>query len=288
MRAQSLMAGAFLCGCAAGAGTPQVRAGAHVVPLPQSLHFSPPTAGSRLTLARTFAFTAAASGASSSTLSAALVRFRAVLFGGAHVGGAAPTHETGIGRLLRGCSVCVQGDSLSLTPETNESYTLSVRAAGSCAIEAPTVYGAMHGMETFVQLVRQTRAAGGMNMSVPLVTVVDRPRFPLRATMIDTARRFLPLQHILRHIDAMACVKMNLLHWHLVDSQSWPFQSVAFPELSAHGAYGLQEVYSPADIKTVVHYARARGIMVIPEIDVGAGAAVTSCLAHTACVAAAV
>lgn len=85
--------------------------------------------------------------------------------------------------------------------------------------------------------------------------------------MIDTARRYLPVENILKHLDAMSCVKMNLLHWHIVDSQSWPYVSVAFPVLSEHGAFGPAETYSPADIRQVVEYARDRGIMVIPEID---------------------
>ena len=55
-----------------------------------------------------------------------------------------------------------------------------------------------------------------------------------------------------------------MLHWHIVDIESFPYQSVAFPQLSEHGAYHTTEVYSPADIKKVVSYAKQRGIRVIP------------------------
>lgn len=59
---------------------------------------------------------------------------------------------------------------------------------GGCTIEAPTVYGAMHGMETMVQLV--SRQSGPATCRVPAVTIQDRPRFPFRATMIDTYKEF--------------------------------------------------------------------------------------------------
>ena len=118
-----------------------------------------------------------------------------------------------------------------------------------------------YGMETFVQLVRRA------DRSVPAGTIVDKPRWAFRATMIDTSRHFYPLQAILDHLDAMSAVKMNVLHWHIVDIESFPYVSVAFPQLSARGAFHPSEVYTPADIKRVVAYARARGIRVIPEID---------------------
>jgi hexosaminidase len=70
-------------------------------------------------------------------------------------------------------------------------------------------------------------------------------------------------------------------------SQSWPYASATFPQLSAHGAYGPAEVYTAANISSVVAYARARGIMVIPEIDspghVWAGLAVMEPAVLTTC-----
>ena len=209
-----------------------VGTAAAVVPLPLSFELHP---GS-LDLAEGFAFRATGPpGAQSPTLAAALARFGSSLdvIGGGVIGG------------LKGCAVEVKSQSIELGTATDESYHLVVAATPSpiCSISAANVFGAMHAMETFVQLVDRGGGSGGGGghpgrMRVPLATVSDRPRFPLRGTMIDTSRHFLPVENILLHLDAMSCTKMNLLHWHLVDSQSWPYVSMAFPRLAEHGAYG--------------------------------------------------
>ncbi|VDP01529.1 unnamed protein product [Heligmosomoides polygyrus] len=63
----------------------------------------------------------------------------------------------------------------------------------------------------------------------------------------------------------MAQNKMNVLHWHLVDSESFPYTSVKFPNMTILGAYTPAHVYSIADMKKVMDYARLRGIRVVPD-----------------------
>ena len=85
--------------------------------------------------------------------------------------------------------------------------------------------------------------------------------------MIDSSRHFLPLPVIMLHLDAMAAAKLNVLHWHIVDAVSFPYESTTFPQLSQHGAYSAAEVYSPADVQAVITAAQQRGIRVVVEFD---------------------
>jgi hypothetical protein len=157
---------------------------------------------------------------------------------------------------------------------TNESYVLKIDAVGAASLHAATIYGAMRGMETFSQLVRyQFSTATYLISNVPLV-IEDEPRFAYRGFMVDTSRHFLSLGMLKRLIDSMSFAKMNVLHWHAVDDQSFPLQVDSFPQLQEQGAYSAEERYSKLDVADVVEFARLRGVRVMLEIDTPS---------HTAC-----
>jgi hexosaminidase len=103
--------------------------------------------------------------------------------------------------------------------------------------------------------------------SVAQTTIVDAPRFQHRGYLIDTSRHYLPLTVLLQQIDALAYNKFNVLHWHIVDDQSFPFVSDKWPLLSKMGAYDTRHVYSKAQVQQVISYARMRGVRVIAEFD---------------------
>ncbi len=83
--------------------------------------------------------------------------------------------------------------------------------------------------------------------------------------MIDTSRHFLSVDSIKRAIDGMLYTKLNVLHWHIVDDDAFPMNVPTVSELSQGGSIG--GVYSLVDIKTVISYAKMKGVRVVPEID---------------------
>ena len=145
-------------------------------------------------------------------------------------------------------------------PGSDESYKLTVTPQG-VTLAANTRFGALRGMETLLQLVQ----TDGQNTFLPLVSITDVPRFPWRGVLLDSARHFLPLADILRQLDGMAAAKLNVFHWHLTDDQGWRFASVHYPKLQQQASDG--QFYTREQMQQVVAYASARGIRVVPEID---------------------
>jgi len=142
----------------------------------------------------------------------------------------------------------------------DESYTLSIATDGA-KIDAPTPLGAMHGLQTFLQLV----AVSPTGFAAPAVTIQDKPRFPWRGLMIDVARHFIPLDVLKRNLDGLEAVKMNVFHWHLSDNEGFRAESKKFPKLHTLGSDRLY--YTQGEIRDLIAYARDRGIRVVPEFD---------------------
>ncbi|KAL6241400.1 woronin body major protein [Rhinocladiella similis] len=147
----------------------------------------------------------------------------------------------------------------------DESYTLAIgQSSPSVNITAKTVWGALHAFTTLQQIII-SNGDGGLVVEQP-VSIIDHPNYPYRGAMIDTGRNFISLPKIREQIDGLALSKMNVLHWHMADAQSWPVQMQVYPEMT-EGAYSPRDTYSHNDIRDMVAYARARGVRIIPEID---------------------
>jgi len=142
----------------------------------------------------------------------------------------------------------------------DESYTLDV-APGEAKLHAATTLGTLRGLQTFLQLVAITPDG----FRVPAVRIDDQPRFPWRGLMIDASRHFMPMPVLKRNLDGMEAVKMNVFHWHLSDNQGFRVESRKFPKLQADGSDGLY--YTQDEVRSVIAYARDRGIRVVPEFD---------------------
>ncbi|MFH4982690.1 hypothetical protein AB6A40_009399 [Gnathostoma spinigerum] len=79
-------------------------------------------------------------------------------------------------------------------------------------------------------------------------------------------RHFLSTDMLKAVIDLLAQNKFNVFHWHIVDSESFPYASKSVPEL-AKGAFSPKHQYSIQDIKDIVEFGRLHGIRILPEID---------------------
>lgn len=142
----------------------------------------------------------------------------------------------------------------------DESYQLDVTAQ-QARLTAPTPVGVLRGAETFLQLV----ALDAQGFGAPAIHIVDRPRFPWRGLTIDVSRHWMPAEVLKRNMDAMATVKLNVLHLHLTDDQGFRIESKKYPKLQELGSDG--HFYSQAEIAELLAYARDRGIRIVPEIE---------------------
>eukprot|EP00002_Diphylleia_rotans_P030456 TRINITY_DN625_c0_g1_i1.p1 TRINITY_DN625_c0_g1~~TRINITY_DN625_c0_g1_i1.p1 ORF type:complete len:562 (+),score=102.92 TRINITY_DN625_c0_g1_i1:45-1730(+) len=195
----------------------------------------------------------------------AVPRYVAYMFG-SHVGVAAKNLSPSSRAPLTELQIRVfAATETPLLLGVDESYAMKVDEF-SARIEANTEYGALRGLESFSQLVTFDYETNSFYI-LGTFDVVDRPRFPWRGLLLDTSRHFLPLDTIYRILDGLSFLKMNTLHWHIVDDPSFPLESTTYPLLSEKGAYRTYATYSPADVDSIITYAKERGIRVVPEFD---------------------
>jgi hexosaminidase len=142
----------------------------------------------------------------------------------------------------------------------DESYLLAVDAS-LARLRAPTVTGVLRGLATLQQLLE----GGAEGWQLPVIQIRDRPRFAWRGLLIDVSRHWMPMEAILRELDGMALVKLNVFHLHLTDDQGFRVESKRFPRLQEAGSDG--HYYTQDQIRAIVAYAAARSIRVVPEFD---------------------
>jgi len=201
-------------------------------------------------------FAIAVRGPAESRLEQAVERFRASVVRRTGILGQLDTD--GLGNFVITCAG--QGEKIQRLAE-DESYHLEV-ASGEVHLDAPNPLGVIHGLQTFLQLIRSEPEG----FFVPTVVIEDAPRFPWRGLLIDVSRHFMPVDVIKRQLDGMEAVKLNVVHWHLSDDQGFRVESKKFPKLQKLGSDG--QYYTQEQIKDVIAYARDRGIRIMPEFDV--------------------
>ncbi|KAJ8944334.1 hypothetical protein NQ318_016141 [Aromia moschata] len=164
----------------------------------------------------------------------------------------------------------LRGD-VSLTLDQDESYTLETQAVGdtlNIQIFGETVFGVRHGIETLLQLlVPYEEKDATCFATLKSVKIKDKPVYRHRGLLLDSARNYLSTTTIKKNIDGMAASKLNVLHWHITDSQSFPLQLPNLPNMTIYGAYSEKQTYKPDDIRDIAEYAKIRGVRILIEID---------------------
>ena len=181
-------------------------------------------------------------------------------------------------------------------PLGGEGYRLAVSNEG-IALTAATPTGLLWGVQTLLQLLPIERVVGlprdQIEWRVPAVTIEDRPRFGWRGLMLDCSRTFQSVDYLRKTLDRMAAYKLNVLHLHLTDDQGWRLEIRKHPELTAKGARfaakynepaAHQGFYTQAEMRELIAYAAARGITIVPEIELpGHSLAALSVYPHLSC-----
>ena len=183
-----------------------------------------------------------------------------------------------------------------------EGYTLAVTPQ-QISIKAADYNGALYALQTLRQLLPNEVESSELvkrDWLVPAVTITDAPQYQWRGLMLDVSRHFFPKEYILKTLDRMAMLKLNTFHFHLVDNEGWRIEIKKYPKLTEVGAWRVDQedklwdertpnpanafanpatapkkyggFYTQEDIKEIVAYATARGITVIPEIEMPAHA----------------
>lgn len=142
-----------------------------------------------------------------------------------------------------------------------EAYRLEINPQ-KIILSAVFEEGVLRGLHTLSQLLGTRRSDA---VFLQPMTINDQPRFRWRGLMLDTARHFFSVDTIKRQLDGMAAAKLNVFHWHLTDDQGWRLESRTYPRLHQTAPGG--KFYTREQVRDIVGYARDRGIVVVPEID---------------------
>jgi hexosaminidase len=158
------------------------------------------------------------------------------------------------------------------TRERNETYSLSIsqtRSGDRLVVDARTHWALANAMATLYQLLEIRRGQASIP-GCPHV-IRDAPAFPHRGLLLDTSRAYYPVSWIRDLISALTEFKINVLHLHLTDTTAWPVEVEEHPEVAQKYATrdidGEPLTYSRADLRSLVDFARVRGMSLMPEID---------------------
>lgn len=165
-----------------------------------------------------------------------------------------------------------------------EGYRLDIGEHGA-TVTGGSCGGVFNGIQTLLQLLPPE--AYGRELRLPVevgcTTIDDTPKYGYRGVMLDVARTWMDADRLKRYIDILSHHKINRLHLHLSDDEAWRIEIKSHPELASVGgfrggdspiaaAYGkwgerYGGYYTQEQMRSIIRYAAARNIEIIPEID---------------------
>ena len=144
-----------------------------------------------------------------------------------------------------------------------ESGAYRLSADGNTVrLSASDSVGANHAFATLLQIINPSEEREGI-VCVPDCEIMDAPDCSYRGMMVDLARNWHDFTYLISYVDMCYYYKISVLHLHFTDDQSYTLPSKRFPKLSTKG-----RSYTPEQIEALNQYAEARGIQLMPEIDV--------------------
>ena len=173
------------------------------------------------------------------------------------------------------------GTELLETLETHPAgwYRITIGEDGEPKVDADDEDGAFYAQTTLAKLPRPLQP----------MTIEDWPDFAYRGFMLDVVRDFRTVDEVLEIIDLMASCKLNTLHFHIADDESWCLEIKDLPELTEYGAHhalpdwdlhetaalkptangqiGNATFYTAEEYMQIIRYAWDHRIRVIPEFD---------------------
>ena len=130
-------------------------------------------------------------------------------------------------------------------------------------VRAAEPVGVARGLSTLIQLLATTASTSASEVVLPATRILDAPRYTWRGLSLDLARTFFTVGEVKRVIDLLALYKLNVLHLHLTDDQSWRLPVGR----SAENSKSDVTFYSAEDFRELAAYAEDRFITIVPEVD---------------------
>ena len=157
---------------------------------------------------------------------------------------------------------------LKQSDASDESYTLNISEDGKVLMSIIHPNGGLHALTTFTQLFYKHSASNpDIYLSNAPIYIKDAPKFQHRGLNLDISRNYISPKDVMRVIDALSFNKLNRLHLHASDAQSWPLEIPALPDLAWKGAYHSSQIWTAADLLEVQTFGAQRGVEVYLEID---------------------